>query len=153
MRHFLIIATDPSPNTKRLREAAFQAASDPVFDGVNVQLKTPQETMAEDVLAADGILIGTTENIGYMAGLTKDLFDRCFYAWEGKTDGLPVALYIRAGSDGTGTRRALEGIFTGLNWRVVQPILTLQGDWDVQFCPAISELAQAMAAGLDAGIY
>ena len=153
MSQLLIIATNPSPNTERLRQTAYQAACDPLFDAVEVLLKTPQETKAADVLAADGILFGTTENLGYMAGLTKDLFDRCFYDWEGKTDGLPVALYIRAGSDGTGTQRALEGIFTGLNWRIVQPILTLKGDWHDDFCPALAELAQAMAAGLDAGIY
>ncbi|MBV6633258.1 MAG: flavodoxin family protein [Alphaproteobacteria bacterium] len=152
-KKLLIIATDPSPNTKRLREAAAEAARDPMFDAVEVRLQTPQETQAEDVLGSQAVLFGTTENLGYMAGLTKDLFDRSFYEWEGKTDGLPVALYVRAGSDGTGTRRALESIFTGLNWRLVQPPLTLQGDWDEAFKDAVAELAQTLAAGLDAGIY
>ncbi|MEM6902901.1 MAG: flavodoxin family protein [Pseudomonadota bacterium] len=152
-KQLLIIATDPSPNTRRLRQTAAEAANDPIFDDVSALLKTPLETTATDVLNSQAVMIGTTENLGYMAGLTKDLFDRCFYDWDGKTDGLPVALYIRAGSDGTGTRRALESMFTGLNWRLVQPPLTLQGDWHDAFLDAVAELAQTMAAGLDTGIY
>lgn len=153
MKRLLIIATDPSPNMRRLRERAYQAALAVETEAIEVVLQTPSETKAADVLNADALLFGTTENLGYMAGLTKDLFDRCFYDWEGKTDGLPVAVYIRAGSDGTGTRRALEAIFAGLNWRVVQPVLTMRGDWDDEFCAAVAELAQAMAAGLDLGLY
>ena len=77
------------------------------IDNVTVIVKTPLQSQAEDVLKADAIIIGTTENFGYMAGLTKDFFSRIFTrAWA--KQGLPVACYIRAGLDGTGSKRAVE---------------------------------------------
>jgi multimeric flavodoxin WrbA len=152
-KHLLIIATDPSPNTIKLREQAIRSVMEMGLDGLTVTLQTPEQTCASDVAETDGVLFGTTENLGYMAGLTKDLFDRCFYDWEDKTEALPVGLYIRAGSDGTGTHRALEAIFTGLNWRLVQPPLILRGDWDDAFLTAVADLAMTMAAGIDAGLY
>ena len=97
----LIVAHAPSPNTKKLAHAAYDGASHPDLD-INVILKLPQDTQPEDVLAADAVLLGTTENLAYMAGLTKDFFDRCYYPVLEKKQGMPFALYIRAGHDGTG---------------------------------------------------
>ena len=152
-KQFLIVATDPSPNTRRLRERALAAVEGLGLEDTAVRLQTPEATTARHVLDAHGLLIGTTENIGYMAGLTKDLFDRCFYEWEGKTDALPVGFYIRAGLDGTATRKALESITGGLNWRLVQPPLILRGSWDDRFPDQVGDLAMTLAAGIDAGMY
>ena len=77
-KNVLIVAHAPSPNTERLAQAAYAGASHPDID-INVVLKSPQDTQPEDVLAADALIIGTTENLSYMAGLTKDFFDRCYY--------------------------------------------------------------------------
>ena len=70
-----------------------------------------------------------------------------------KTQGLPYALYIRAGSDGTGTRRGVETITTGLRWRAVQEPLLCKGPWQPGFVEQCEELGAAMAAGLAAGIF
>ena len=74
----LIVAHTPSPNTQKLAQAAYDGANHPDID-ITVILKSPQDTRPEDVLAADALLLGTTENLAYMAGLTKDFFDRCYY--------------------------------------------------------------------------
>ena len=105
----LIVAHVPSPNTKKLAQAAYDGANHPDID-INVILKAPQDTQPEDVLAADALLLGTTENLAYMAGLTKDFFDRCYYQVLEKKQGMPFALYIRAGHDGTGTKLAMQTI-------------------------------------------
>ncbi|WP_296403057.1 NAD(P)H-dependent oxidoreductase [Psychrobacter sp.] len=152
VKTILIVAHAPSPNTQKLAQAAFNGANH-LDINVNVILKTPQKTQAEDVLAADAILIGTTENLAYMAGLTKDFFDRCYYPVLEKKQGLPLAVYIRAGQDGTGTKRALKAITTGLRWEWVQDALILKGDWQEAFITQVEELAMTLAVGVEAGIY
>lgn len=148
----LIVVHVPSPNTKKLAQAAYNGANHPELD-INVILKTPQDTQPEDVLAADALLLGTTENLSYMAGLTKDFFDRCYYPVLEKKQGMPFALYIRAGHDGTGTRLAMQTIITGLRWKQVQETLILQGSWQDDFVEQVEELAMILAAGVEAGIY
>ncbi len=148
----LIIAHAPSPNTQKLAQVAFNGANHPDID-INVILKSPQDTQPKDVLAADAILIGTTENLAYMAGLTKDFFDRCYYPALEKKQGLALAVYIRAGQDGTGTKRALQTITTGLRWQWVQEALILKGDWQDDFTAQVEALAMTLAAGLETGIY
>ena len=66
---------------------------------------------------------------------------------------MPYCVYIRAGHDGTGTRRGIETIVTGLRWRAVQEPLICQGDWDEGFVDRCHELGAAMAGGLDLGIF
>ena len=148
----LIVAHAPSPNTKKLAQAAYDGANHPEID-INVVMKSPQDTQPEDVLAADALLLGTTENLAYMAGLTKDFFDRCYYPVLEEKQGMPFALYIRAGQDGTGTNRAMQTITTGLRWSWIQDALILKGDWQDDFTEQVEELAMTLAAGVEAGIY
>ena len=148
----LIVAHIPSENTKKLAQAAYRGANHPDIN-IQVVLKSPQDTQPEDVLAADALLLGTTENLSYMAGLTKDFFDRCYYPVLEKKQGMPFALYIRAGHDGTGTRLAMQTIITGLRWKQVQETLILQGSWQDDFVEQVEELAMTLAAGVEAGIY
>lgn len=152
-KRLLIVAHAPSDNTRTLAEAALRGARHPDLTGIEVICKPPLETQPEDVLAADAILLGTTENLAYMAGAMKDFFDRCYYPVLEKKQGLPCAVYIRAGHDGTGTKRALETILTGLRWKLVQDILICRGDWQEAFAGQCEELGLTLAAGLDAGIY
>jgi len=65
---------------------------------------------------------------------------------------LPFAFYVRAGSDGTGTRRAIESIATGLRWRVVQEPLICKGEFTEEFIAQCEDLGSTMAASLEAGI-
>ncbi len=152
MKHLLIIAHAPSANTLRLREAAERGARHPDVENVAVTVKAPLEAGPDDVLACDAILLGTTENLGYMSGALKDFFDRSYYPVLEEKQGLPCALYVRAGRDGTGTRRAVEGIVTGLRWKWVQEPLILRGEWQEGFADQVEELGLYLAAGLDNGI-
>ena len=149
----LIVAHAPSPNTARLRDAAARGARQPDIAGVAVRVLTPFEAGPEDVKAAGAVILGTPENLGYMSGALKDFFDRIYYPCLEETQGLPCALYIRAGHDGTGTRRGVESILAGLRWRLVQEPLICRGDWDEAFADRCEELGAAMAAGLEAGVF
>ena len=153
MKTLLIVTHAPSPNTLKLREAAVRGAQHPDIEGVRVIEKAPLDAGPDDILQCDGILLGTTENLGYMSGALKDFFDRSYYPVLEEKQALPCALYIRAGHDGTGTRRAVESIITGLRWNWIQAPLTLRGDWQEEFINEVEILSMTLAAGLDAGIY
>tara|TARA_Y100000766_G_scaffold265227_1_gene258619 strand:+ start:59 stop:526 length:468 start_codon:yes stop_codon:yes gene_type:complete len=152
-KQLLIVAHAPSPNTRKLAEAALRGARHPDIEQVETRWVPPLEAQPQDVLQADAIILGTTENLGYMSGALKDFFDRCYYPVLEEKQGLPCALYIRAGMDGTGTRRAVESIVTGLRWNWVQAPLTLRGDWQDDFEQQVEELGMYMAAGLDNAVF
>lgn len=152
-KQLLVVAHVPSPNTELLLEAVVRGATSQDIDGVNVRHVPPLQAGPEDVLKADGIILGTTENFGYMSGALKDFFDRIYYPCLEKTQALPYALYIKAGMDGTGTRIAVEKITAGLRWRAVQDTLICRGKFQQSFVEKCEELGMTMAAGLEAGIY
>lgn len=148
----LVISHAPSPNTRRLLDAVIRGASHEDIDNIDVRHLAPLDTQPEDIQSAQALIIGTTENLGYMAGLIKDVFDRCYYPCLEVTQGLPFCFYVRAGHDGTGTRRAIESISTGLRWRLVQEPLICRGEFSEAFVTQCEELGMSMAASLEAGI-
>ncbi|MGE4219013.1 MAG: flavodoxin family protein [Alphaproteobacteria bacterium] len=152
-KRLLIVAHAPSDNTRTLLEAVLRGARHPDVAGVAVRHVAPLDAGPDDVLAADGVILGTTENLGYMSGALKDFFDRSYYPILEKTQGLPYALYIRAGHDGTGTRRGVETIATGLRWRAVREPLICRGAFQDGFIAECEELGTLMAAGLEAGVF
>ncbi len=152
-KKLLLVSHAPSINTIRMLEAVIRGANHPEITHVELTVLSPLDTTPDDIKTSQAIIIGTTENLGYMAGLIKDVFDRCYYECLENTQGLPFTFYIRAGLDGTGTHRALESITTGLRWKLVQEPLICKGKFDEIFIRQCEELGMAMAAGLEAGIF
>lgn len=152
-KNLLIVINRVSPNTERLANAVIEGAKHKDISNVNVVFKEPLEATVEDVLNCDGILLGTTENFGYMSGVLKDFFERIYYPCMERTEGLPYGLYVKAGLDGAGAQSAVERIVTGLRWSAIQPCLTLKGDYDAAFEQQCQELGMLMAAGLETGVF
>ncbi len=152
-KKILIVAHAPSANTRALLDAVIEGANHPEIGGVTIEALSPFDTTPEHVKSADAIILGTTENLGYMSGALKDFFDRIYYPCVEETQGLAYALYIRAGHDGTGTRRGVETIATGLRWRAVHDPVICRGEFSDAFAPRCKKLGQLMAAGLEAGIF
>ena len=152
MKELLIIYHAPSPNTEAMVAAVMKGAKKDVDDTLNIRFLNPLDAGPEDVINADAIILGTTENLGYMSGLLKDFFDRIYYPCLEKTEAKPCSIIIRAGSDGTGTMRALDSILTGLRWQQVQPPLICKGDWQEAFLPQCEELGQYVSISLEAGL-
>ncbi|MEL7296116.1 MAG: flavodoxin family protein [Pseudomonadota bacterium] len=151
MLRLLFVCHAPSENTRRLRDAAVAGAN--ISDSVQLILRDTLAAGPEDVMAADALLIGTTENFGSIAGLTKDFFERIYYPCLESTEGMPFAAFVRAGQDGHGSLQAIDRITTGLRWRPVQPPLLLHGSFQETFVEQVSTLSATLTAGLDAGIY
>ncbi|MDJ0611358.1 MAG: flavodoxin family protein [Kiloniellales bacterium] len=152
-KELLIVAHAPSDNTLKLRDAILRGARHPDIEDVSVRALSPFDAGPDDVKAAQAIILGTTENLGYMSGALKDFFDRVYYPCLEETQGRPYALYVRAGHDGTGTRRAVESIVTGLRWRAVSEPLICRGAFQDGFVTDCEELGTLVAAGLDAGVF
>jgi len=120
--------------------------------GVRVVLKRCAEAGPQDVLAADGLVLGTPENFGYMSGMMKDFLERIFYACEGKVEGRPWALFVGTGLDGSGAVTSVERIVTGLRLKkVAEPIVVVK-ELRPEQESALEDLGAAMAAGIAAGI-
>ena len=151
-KNLLCIINAPSLNTKILRDEVFKSIERETED-INIKLLGPFETLITDILNADAILLGTTENLSSMAGATKDLFDRTYNDLLHKKEGMPIAIWIRAGHDGTGTVRQLESIIKGLKWRLIQDILVCRGEWQKKFIDQCLELSLGLAVGIDNNIY
>ncbi len=151
-KHLLIVAHNPSPNTQKLVEATLRGATHEDIEGVEVKHIPPLQAQPDDVLWADAVILGTTENFGYMSGALKDFFDRIFYPCLEHTEAMPYAAYIRAGLDGTGTKIAIAKITSGLKWKPVQESMILHGEYQEAFEGQCEELGMLMAASLEAGI-
>lgn len=89
--------------------------------GVEVRLQPARATDSDDVLAADGYVFVTPENLASMAGAMKDFFDRIYYGALDSINGRPYACLVCAGSDGTGAVRQIQRIATGLRLKEVAP--------------------------------
>jgi multimeric flavodoxin WrbA len=79
MKTLLIVAHAPSENTQLMVEATLKGAQHSDIEQVKTSWIPSLESTPEDVLACDAIILGATENFGYMSGALKDFFDRCYY--------------------------------------------------------------------------
>ena len=129
-------------------EAARSGATDPQIEGVEVVTRAALGATAVDVLEADGYLLGTPANLGYMSGALKHFFDQVYYPCLDSTIGRPYGLYLHGNNDTGGAIRAIESITTGLQWRCAHEPLTVLNEPTAQDLEACWELGAAIAAGL-----
>lgn len=147
MKRLLIVWSSQTGRTRQLVEAACAGAAE-FADEVEVLCRPALAAGIDDLLAADGLIVATPENFGYLSGAVKDFLDRTYYPAEGRVDGLPYLMLVSAGNDGSGAVRALERIATGYRWKPVAEALIVRGE------PAADDLAAARERGalLAAGI-
>ncbi|MGF7236915.1 MAG: flavodoxin family protein [Frankia sp.] len=148
MPTLLIVHHTPSPSMQEMLEAVLSGARDDAIEGVDVVVRPALAATAIDVLGADGYLLGTPANIGYMSGALKHFFDCVYYPVLEATVGRPYALYVHGGSDTTGAVRSVETIATGLRWKRLRDPLTLVGPPDAAAREACWELGATAAASL-----
>ncbi len=117
----LIVFHSMTGGTRQMAQAAARAAEG---QGVGVRLLEARDATAADVLAADGYIFATPENLAAIAGMMKDFFDRTYYPALGRIEGRGYALMVCAGSDGTNAARQVARIATGWRLRAVaEPLI------------------------------
>ena len=159
----LIVYHSLTGGTLQMAEAARAGAA--LGGGVAVRLLHAAHAGPADVLAADGYLFATPENLAAISGQLKDFFDRSYYAALDHINGRPYASLICAGSDGSNAARQIARIATG--WRlkaVAEPLIVCthaqtpeailapkqMGAEDLERCRALGEV---LAAGLALGVF
>jgi multimeric flavodoxin WrbA len=155
VKTLLIVYHTGGVKTAKMAEAVERGARREAGDAanVNVVVKRCAEAGPEDVLAADGLILGTPENFGYMSGMMKDFLERVFYPCEGKVNGRPYALFVGAGLDGSGAVNSVERIVTGLRLeKKSDPIVGLK-ELTPEILQQCEQLGAAFAAGLALGVF
>jgi multimeric flavodoxin WrbA len=144
----LIVHHTPSPATAELFDAVLRGATDPEITGVDVVRRAALAATASDVLASDGLILGTPANIGYMSGALKHFFDQIYYPVLDETRGRPYALYVHGNLGTEGAVRAVESITDGLGWRQVAPAVEISGPPEKAGLLRCWELGATVAATL-----
>ncbi|WP_261553571.1 flavodoxin family protein [Frankia tisae] len=148
MPALLIVHHTPSPTMQEMLEAVLAGARTDEIEGVDVQVRPALSATAVDVLGANGYVLGTPANIGYMSGALKHFFDCIYYPCLEATINRPYGLYVHGTSDTTGAVRGVETITTGLKWKSVQPPVLVAGPLDQALRTARWELGATAAASL-----
>jgi flavorubredoxin len=145
-RRLLIVHHTASPTLRELFEAVRNGATTDEIEGVEVVARAALRATAVDVFEADGVILGTPANIGYMSGALKHFFDTIYYPCLEETRRMPYALYVHGNNDTAGAVRAVESISTGLGWERVQQPVAVTGTPGKDDLAACWELGATVAA-------
>jgi len=148
MSTLLVVHHTPSPATRELLEATLAGARDPEISGVDVRSLPALGATIPDVLAADGYLLGTPANFGYMSGALKHFFDTVYYPCLDAVAGRPFGLWTHGNNDTAGAVRAVLKLTGGLAWKQVAEPLELTGAPNKAVREACYELGATVAASL-----
>jgi NAD(P)H-dependent FMN reductase len=154
----LVVHHSPTPSVRSLTDAVVAGAHDDAIEGVEVVVRDALAASAEDVLAADGYLLGTTANFGYMSGALKHFFDTIFLEAGGALtdDGSagaapgagkkPFGLWVHGRYDTTGAERSVLSIVGALPWVQSADVLAVLGEVGDDERAAAYELGGTLAA-------
>ena len=159
MARLLIVHHSPTASLERLTGAVISGACDDAISGVEVVTRPALEATAEDVLAADGYVLVTGANFGYMSGGLKVFFDSTFLHIGGALDASggagetagptarrPYGLLVHGRYDTVGAIRSVQSIVGALGWKQVAGVVDILGDVSDTDLGAAAELGGTVAA-------
>ena len=153
MCKILIVYHSQTGNTQKMAESVAKGAAS--IDNVNAILKKATDATLEDLLECNGLVIGSPEYFGYMAGMIKDFFDRTYYCAQEKQEIFkkPYAVFISAKNDGTGALNSIKRICTGYQFKEVFKPVIAKGEINTEVIAKCEELGATIAAGCKEKIY
>ncbi len=157
MARLLVVHHSPTRATQALADQVVAGAHDDAITGVEVEVVAALDAELAAVERADGFLLGTSANFGYMSGALKHFFDRHFLALGGALaddgSGAPVTggrrpygLWVHGRYDTTGAVRSVQAIVGALPWRQASEVLEVLGDVGEEELEAAYELGGTIAA-------
>jgi NAD(P)H-dependent FMN reductase len=132
-------------------DAVVSGAGAEGIEGVDVVERPALVSGATDALEADGYVLGTPANIGYMSGALKHFFDLAYYPCLGATDARPYGLYVHGNTDSVGAVRSVETIAGAMGWRRVHlpvTVVATPGRADLDACFDLGATVAATLAGV-----
>ena len=163
MATLLVVHHSPTRSMRALTDALVAGADHPDIEGVSVTVRPALEATADDVLAADGYLLATPANFGYMSGALKHFFDSTFLAVGGSlsddgsaagggsggsTAGRPYGLLVHGRYDTVGAVRSVQSIVGALQWRQSAAVVEVLGDVSEEHLEKAREVGSTLAAVL-----
>lgn len=144
----LVVHHTPSPHLQEMFEAVLSGATDSEIEGVEVVRRPALTVSPVDMLEADGYLLGTPANLGYLSGALKHAFDQSYYQILDSTRGRPFGVYIH-GNEGTeGAEQGIATITTGLGWVQAADTVAVMGKPTKEDAEACWNLGGTVAAML-----
>ncbi len=150
MPRLLVVQHTPSPAVQAMLEAVLRGARNPEAGDVSVVVRAALSAGPADVLAADGVILGTPANIGYMSGALKHFLDQVYYPCLEVTVGLPYGVFVHGNDDTAGALRAVHRIAGGLRWRQAAADVSVVGapdKADLEACDDLGALLAVTVAG------
>jgi multimeric flavodoxin WrbA len=148
MSRLLLVHHTPSPALRSLLEAATAGLEQEGLEAVEVVVRPALTCSPVEALDADGYLIATPANIGYMSGAMKHFFDQTYYLGLDVTRGRPYGLWVHGNDDTTGAVRSVETVAGAMGWvRTALPV-SVTGTPDAAARSAVADLAATVAASL-----
>lgn len=148
MPRLLVVHHTTSPATQELLEAALDGTKAEGLEAVAVDVRAALAAGPPDVLAADGFVLGTPANIGYLSGAMKYFFDNVYYPCLTAKVGAPYGLWVHGNNDTQGAIRAAESIAQGMGWQRAHEPVSVIGAPSKDDREAVWDLAATVAAGL-----
>ena len=148
MATLLLVHHSPTDKTERIADAVRAGVSLEGLESITLVERNALDATPDDVLAADGYVLGTTANFGYISGALKHFFDTTFYPSHEHTAGRPFSFWIHGGYDTAGAEQAMRSITTGYKWQLVADPLIFTGDVTDNHLEAATEMSATVAATL-----
>jgi len=148
MSRLLIVHHTPSPHCAEMLKAVVAGATNEDIVGVEVVRRPALTVSPVEMLDADGYLLGSPVNLGYVSGALKVAFDQSYYPLLDSSRGRPFGLWLH-GNEGTeGAERAVDGITTGLGWDKAAEYVVVSGKPSKADLEACWNLGATVAAQL-----
>lgn len=129
-------------------EAVTRGLAMPELSEVEVETVPALAATCDHVLRADGYVLLTPANFGYMSGAMKHFFDTTFYTCLDAVTGRPYALCVHGDDDTAGAITSVERLAGAWGLSAVGPAVSVCGRAGRAELDHVSEAAATVGAHL-----